>query len=865
MTPTSGRSQRPAGHVIPCPHCAIPVRIPEAAVVEIDFRVDAALIDAFFRGQLNSVRHFCGKTLQAAAKVVVTHPTEGTLVFDPQPAKAGDGSSPDLEDERAFKEILWNLVLEAGRAVVRAYDNGTWEPLQTTPVALFGLGCVMDTLDEEEVRVVVAGFVVRAIQGNAAEAADTSTLAGLPERLAAAVPVQALRPQVLDGLVKVCESRQTHIWGAEYICAVAHALAGTPNTRAAAWADVLARLWVRHAIGEHVDDGLFLTPTTLAFITDFDVLYTVANDLLGHPDAELGSEFERFSGLFTRAGWTDRFWTRIIRAKTRAGIHLKGTVAELIQDITQEVEDREISQASDWASETGQWIGLAVFGGLPVEAARECAAGLLTAHSVEAAVAFVIRCVELLTALGRNDLSGVLVEWTLATGIENAALSGATQADMWIVVGDHFVATDPARAYDAYAASEEAASHLADADDRVRALNVDRSWLLSRCGKYSQAIALLADSRDDDPKAAYTKADIYLRVGDYQSAVDAADQALTHTQQDDLVVRLLYVRSLALLKLQRPHEAMVAAETAWRLHGNRDIPHERQSIASLIVKVGNHVGESTELVAYCASFLANVSDAELDPLVREDLVARRFEHALAEGDAERARSVLIAAYPHHGNPDELSAGHAIMWARVVAAQGGDPWPMMRRLLALEDHVPSGPESGFARGWLASQEEPVDKLLSLAAETGGSAVDLLAVYELANSRDLGHQPVADLVHRIEGVDLVAVLDGISVLRLVVVPGDPGRPVTTAAIGAEHDLAGPRVDLLRPAVQVVNGLAVGPVHPVPGLLEVQVGLGFTVGHRDDESGAEDEHDRPHPDRGPPPPPIFHPTTPFLLSRA
>jgi tetratricopeptide (TPR) repeat protein len=783
-TPSPGHS--PPTRVAPCPNCCIPMRLPNP-VTKIAFLTDATHLDALFRGTLNAVRHFCGTVVPVSTRIVVNLPSGAEVVFDPDAPQAG--GRPGVTGElKYFRDYLWKLVIEAALEAIRADETDDWAPTEAPLVALLGLGYLIARTDEEAVRAHFVRLVVNAVLAHAAEAIRTSTLPGLPDRLRAAVPVGALRPQVLDALASRARrgwSDNLVDWDAEYVCAVGHALAEVPNPRAADWANAVAKLWASRINGREVDDRFFLSPAALALTTDFDTLYraTVAA-MGGDPDVELAPEFEEFGGLFDRAGWYEPFKIRVLRARTRAMGRVIAEVqvspAEFVRNTAREAVESGLFSEEYWRSELAVLVGQVVVAGHPEAVALEFADALMVLRGAETAVGFAVVCAGRLAETGRGDMGKALVEWLLAADIDVGRLSASLRAAVWIAIGNLRSESDPNSAMDAYAQAEEALTGLADADNWMRVLTQNRAQVLRDCGEYSRALALLADP-DGGAEFAHEEAVVRTVVGDYQAALDSIDRALILDLRDDLLVRLLIVRATALHRLHRAGEALLALEAAWRLPAVRGVPAEAHTVAALVVIVGAPSSEFDAFVAECASFLSGVPVVELEPGVRQELVRTQVNRALVAGDSAGAYAALADAFPDLHHPDQMPAGLATLWARVVAAQGGDPWPLLRRVLvAVEAAIPSGSEAQFARGWLGRQRAVIDELLEVAADTGGPAAELLAVHELANSRDLVLEPVADLIPRVVGVDVVAVLDGARTLRLVVVPGDRTQEAMTAAI-------------------------------------------------------------------------------------
>ncbi|XVS62139.1 CHAT domain-containing protein [Actinosynnema sp. CA-299493] len=765
-----------------CENCGVPMLLPEPVTL-IDYAVDTDHLDALAFDTLNKVRHFCGHVTTVDARISVHGLGEVPVVLDPD-AESGatPGVTPQADMFRAY--VLQRLLGDADVHIRGAYADD-WAPLEVSRAALLGMR--MGFIRDEGSAEAVADVVVAVIVAHATEVARSSTLPRLADRLRSAVPVQALFPHVLSALARGCEGEYFN-WHMEYVCAVAHALAGIPNPRAGDWAGLLVYMWAQRELGlQDFDDAFFLDAEALQFSTGFDTLFKAAVDALdSRGKGQLEELGNRFGGLFERAGWRSLLSVKLsqARARTFVGVETDSTPEEGMHDLIAWMVEED-APTDEWISFLAETFGQWVDAGQPVELVLRYADALAAETGPSEVAVFVTYCGAALDRSGWSDAALRLLGWWEALEVDVADLPTLVRAELHFATGLIRSRNSPAVALDEYAKAELASAPLPDADVRSEQIRRRSASALRALRRYGEAFGLF-EGLGDDPEVLQTRALMHLDIGEWEPALDALDRALLHEIADPGRVRLLVLRAVVLHELDRALEGLPGLAAAWGLCSGISLPLEEPSVAAQVIRIADPPKEFAAFAAQCARELDQLEPHRLDPGERLSMVGSLVDRALGSGDVTGARGALERWLGDFLEVDRMDAGAAALWARVVAAEGGDPWPFLRRVVeSLNESVPAGVDARFARGWLSKQRDAIDHALAVAAETGGSAVDLLAVHEVANSRDLVTGSAADLLPQVRGQDVVAVLDGVSVLRLVVIPGDEVREPAVVTVAATSE--------------------------------------------------------------------------------
>lgn len=826
MAEPGGRPAAGAGRMEPCPHCGIPMRWP-TAVTELAFPDDLPHVEAFALGGLNTVTHLCGGRVTAREAVRVLRPAARTAVL-----VEGHGPPPEewavtwVPDMTALQAVVAGWLHDELKAFMRDLIAGRVDFAAVPPVRLLAYTlhdlaspAPTDPAGAERaagVRTYVARTVVKVLVALTEDAARRAILTRLPAVLRERVPGVCLTPKVLAELARQCPDtlpfgeadgldRLPPLWRAEYLNATAHALTRAVNPRSGHWAALLAGLWLLREQGP-VDDGFFLDLPALRATTRFDELFAVAVPMVfptAPPTlAELPTLRERFDGLMERAGYLDAFRTRVgeLRHKLVSRSIAQGTPEE-IAERTHHAMVADGATDDELGRSLADMAELLVRSGAPVDAvvaAFDRTARNRLGHTGRAL--FAARCCAWLTDGGHNRIALALVDELLTGDVNLADPDSRVRVYVFDRIGDVLLRAGRfPMALEAYDIALNACAELPDAERWTGKVRRHRAAVLQALGRYGEARAVLDAEVAADPDDAglrHAAARLCEVVGDLQGALNHLTAALALHDIDRGTALMCALGCARVLRALGDHDAAARAALAAQTAGFAVSQEDRWLVAVIGLRTRPDDPRLRAFRDACRAQLLAAGPALLDadPLIRELLATEQVGDALAAGDVAAARSVLESLFPSVRTPAAAGAELALLWARVLArVPDGDPWPWLRHCVgALDERTPAGAESAYALGWLASVPEQVDQVLALAAALGGEPADLLAVYDLANGRELDahvEAPVpqdrlAALRAAGLGLDVVAVLDGEQHLTLVAVPAAADRPavVTTVPLDA-----------------------------------------------------------------------------------
>ncbi|UGY92082.1 CHAT domain-containing protein [Streptomyces gobiensis] len=830
MTEHGKRNHRSATGLVPCPHCTIPMAPPEA-VTELTFPDDVSRLDAFVRGVLNTVQHLCGRRVIAPDPVRVLRPDACTAVvigaFAPAPA---GWTVIRVDDLSAVQAVVNAWIVDEGNTLLEEMQAQRVDFCAVPPVRLLALSLWAHSLETasadlpleespEYARQLATLITSAVIEALAEDTARRSAPHELSDVLRVRIPASCLTPEVLAELAERCSDRLPFgepdmltrippLWRTEYSNAAAYALAGVANPRSDRWATMLAGLWLlRERSGVAIDEQFFLTSPVLTATVKFEELFIVAVSMFfpdGQPRlAELPSLRDLFAGLMAHAGFRDAFRERLLRLQLTLVAH-----SNTRHTPTEIAENTRLAMAASGVDPDEVGRAMADMAKLLVASSQEPTAVVETFyhHAQEhlpsrGLAMFVARCGGWLADIGQNRLAAAMVDALLdGDDLDLAADRPKERAYLMNQIGNVLHgAGRPQVALDAYELAMDACAMLPEAESHLPAIRDNIARVLRELGRLSEAQAILEAEVDTAPEDAGLRHSVALfceQVGDLEGALThlAAALAVNGDVHPTTLLGCLLTRSNVLRAMGHHDEALrsvLAADRA-ELASN---PQEKLGLAAAALRIRPADAALVAFQEECRDRLLGQPDqlAAADPGIRQAVATERVNEALQEGNHAAARSALETLFPTVTDPARSVAEVSLLWARVLAAEpDGDPWPWLRHCIrALDARIPTGVDGPYAMGHVAFLRDLIDAALALAADIGGEPCDLMAVYELANGRELdAHRGVAtpddvvaDIRARGDGHDVVAILDGEHQLTLVAVPAARQRPATVTTVRAD----------------------------------------------------------------------------------
>lgn len=399
-----------------------------------------------------------------------------------------------------------------------------------------------------------------------------------------------------------------------------------------------------------------------------------------------------------------------------------------------------------------------------------------------------------LNRLNHFDVARQLIDNILdAETLADADLPAPLVAHVYNEIGNTFRYTGSREhALGAYQLALDAGAGLPGEDQHRSLVNRNRALVLRDSGRFGEAKTILDDefaANPDDPELHHSIAVFHILAGRPAEAVDWLSRALRHPEQPWHRITMLMLTRASLRQLTGDIDgALTDVVMLWRASTSSSVDL-RLRVAALYLRL-EHPDETS---AQCHAFiLHHLTSAVIATDATLAAVAAVAEEALRSGDHPTARLALSHVVRHPASvPGELSLLWA--WLLVEEDRGEDPWPWLRACMTLMDsEVPCGDDAGYALTWLTRHGRLVDRILAVAVSACLSAEQLLAVYDLANGRELGvHEATTPPVERASldvGCDVVALIDGDDRQLAVVIPLHRKPLVVTIALtGAELDVA------------------------------------------------------------------------------
>lgn len=836
--------------VVDCSNCGLPMLLPQL-VTAVRFPEDIDLLAAICHEKLNVVDHFCGAQLSITVPVVVANPKARLVVVanlpDDEPlAPPTNGSTVRrVAGYAELAEVLMGWLRDAGEELFDGFRTGALGGLESselaleiTPIRLLAMDVELAyrrTADEipaaeverfVDLRKLLIGLRVGEL---VMQAARESALSEVATRLAAAVPVSSLDDDAIAALVERCVDdlydvpgadedrmqwlkdfggRAARAFRAELALAAACRLADRQNPREKHFAQLIVVLW-RLSRGDkvYVDDRAFLVEGQLGDYLAPKLLWNAAAaDFF--PDGKMKYQavldFQReFAPLMNRVGFGDFFAESIVmnqamtlqNAEFAAGADLVAHTAS----------DPEVTDLGLVVALVAQRIATAQ----PAAAetlVQEIWTALLERGVPSELLNFVRRASMWLNHLGHYDLVRTLFGDLLDVAPD--AVDDAPQedqVDFWNEAGNTLRYLGHAEDSIAmYERARLASAGLPDEERRYTILNRNIAIVLRDSGEYKRAYEMMTavvEANPEDHATMHSLAVLCRAVGHEQEAVRWLERALA-VRGLPVSSESEYLIALAEHMIAAGHddEAVAMLHYAWNSLPGALSPNNRVAVAALAIRA-----HPTD--AECAAFRSDMRDLVIaDELPATPgstaLVGARLEmalDALESGETADARRSLELLVPDPGDPLSVRITPVAVawgWLRLLE-RGTDVMDWFRwSIRQIDSMVPVVEEASYARTWMRRVADLIESLLRLVPQANPEPNDLLALYELANGRELSSQaPGEELPDWVAAIRahqparptcVIALLDGLEEVTAVVVSGDVRREpaIVRVALSAQE---------------------------------------------------------------------------------
>ncbi|WUJ69368.1 CHAT domain-containing tetratricopeptide repeat protein [Kribbella soli] len=831
-----------------CPHCGLPVRLP-ARVRVVRFPDDIELVAAVCEQELNVVEHFCGERTRIPAALGMVHTTKRRVVLAYWP---DDGPTPvgaeRVADYAALAEVAMGWLREEGDGLLNGILDGSLLTLEqselareVTPIRLLAMdlelayrrrveGLPAEMIDE--FAGLRAEFIALRVEELILQAARESALPDITARMRAALPRSSLDDEAMTALLGRClddpfgaaeetpmeaGARIAHALRAEFAVAAACRLTDRPNPRESRLAQLIVVLWrASHNPDGFVDDRWFLDDGKLAdYLSPKALWNAAAGDFFvdGKMDQESLGEFQQeFTPLMQRAGFAEFFVETVLM--NGATIFENATITSAAELVRLTYESGDVTEPGTVMAYVAERI-TAGQRALTDEYVRDVWMAFVERGDAEDQVDFLLGASVWLNQGGYHLLVGELFGDLLERAPEIVVASPQErQVHFWTEAGNtmrYLRQSDDA--IEAYDMARRKCEGLPDKERRYAILDRNVAIVLRESGQFQRAYELMSSLVEADPEDHRTMHSLALLC----KAVGRVDEAATWMERGLAIQGLRpseecgYLISLAEFRIarQQDDQALELLSYAWNLRPGLLVRDGEFAIAALAIRARPVQND------------ARLFRSELRELVRSDslpstpgsaaAMGARLElalEALDNGAGAEARRILEPFVPDQGEPRSVRLTPvAAAWARLRLLEGAsDALGWFRWVMKIvEHHVPKYDDGSFAVSWMTSVADLVEDLLRDVPRAGPDANDLLALYELANGRELGvllaEQDLPDWVGSIQShggrpTEVVALLDGPEELTALVVSTDVRRePVVVSIPLAADELTAAVGELVR----------------------------------------------------------------------